>query len=125
MTNEIIDAANEVTNKAIDEIRDYFRATEEQGTHQKVDHALTWLGRANSMESTRLKSIALKLQAAKMIGLRGEELRPLIAELIASGAARAKSQETLAAEESTVKGESEAGKQQSRNKNANRSQTQP
>ena len=101
----------EIGSDAVLTLRDYFKAeTTPADTGKKADRALTLLGRINGMQSTRLKAMALQLQVCKAIGIRGEALRPLLAEIApgsyASGEPHAKIPGALESTESTSSGPS-------------------
>jgi hypothetical protein len=86
MTKETIHELNEVSGNAVSVLKRYFRtaitdAANENEDKKLPDRALTFLGRVNGMESTRLKAVALQFQIAKHMGMRGDPLRPLLMEL--------------------------------------------
>jgi len=75
-------ALNELAPSAINQLKHYLE-TETTNTNaaQKVDVALTLLGRINSNDAIRVKALALQFQIARSMGIKGEPLRPLLAEL--------------------------------------------
>ncbi len=90
--------------QAVAAIRDYFRNAD--SSDKKADFALRTLGRINGAQGSYLKMLALRLQGAKMRGLKGAELDPILADLglkpPASGPAARETQEPLAAMPVTV-----------------------
>ena len=98
MTKQTLEALNEVSTEAVSELKKYFSAADDD-KGKKADRALMLIGRINGMESNRLKDLALQLQIAKAVGVRGEALRPLLIELNpASYSVAAPEQKALASE---------------------------
>jgi hypothetical protein len=86
MTKDTVRDLNEVSADAVTVMKQYFRtaitkAANDVEDKKLPDRALTFLGRVNGVESTRLKALALQFNIAKHMGMRGEPLRPLLAEL--------------------------------------------
>lgn len=101
-----LQALEDIGPDMVDVLKRFFRSLEDDG--EKVDQALRGLGRLNGMRSHSLKQTATKIQAAKMFGIKGEALRPILQELLpesyASGEARKESQKALANGEPTDSG---------------------
>jgi len=80
MNNDATKALNELAPQAMAELKNFFE-TSNEGSAKKVDVALKLLGRINGNDSNRIKAIALQYQIARSMGLKGDPLRPLLAEL--------------------------------------------
>jgi hypothetical protein len=96
MDNRATDLINALAPQAIAELKNYF-ATADDGAGKRADVALKLLGRINGNDSNRLKALALQFQVARHMGLKGEPLRPLLAELNPQFARGAAAQESAGA----------------------------
>jgi len=74
------DAMNNLAPDAIQELKNYF-STADESAGKRADVALKLLGRINGNDSNRLKQLSLQFQVARHMGIKGEPLRPLLAEL--------------------------------------------
>jgi hypothetical protein len=74
---------NEAAPLAIAELKHFLQTETTDGNNnlKKIDVALTLLGRINSNDAIRIKGLALQFQIARSMGIKGEPLRPLLAEL--------------------------------------------
>jgi hypothetical protein len=91
MNKEATDIMNDMAPQALAELKHYFQTTDESAG-KRADVALKLLGRINGNDSNRLKLLALQFQVARQMGMKGEPLRPLLAELnpaFSSGQAQA------------------------------------
>ena len=76
---------DQLSEQALQALQSYFQTpVEEGGLGKRADRALTLLARRNGVMSLNLKALALKFGIARAMGLQGEPLRPLLAELGAS-----------------------------------------
>lgn len=81
---------DEVAGGAVDILRHYFQqplSTEEAGPNleRRVDRALLALGRVNGARLVEVRRMALQLQMARLLGLRGPALAPVLQPLLPQG----------------------------------------
>jgi hypothetical protein len=83
MDNQTTTALNDLAPQAVAEIKNYFQSTvdSEDSAYKRADLGLKVLGRVNGNDSNRIKVLALQFQVARMMGVKGDMLRPLLAEL--------------------------------------------
>ena len=81
MDVESTKSLNELALNATAELKSFFESSPDDNKQRRVDVALKLLGRINGNDSNRLKMLALQFQIARSMGLKGEPLRPLLAEL--------------------------------------------
>lgn len=79
MNIQTTDALNELAPDAVAELKRFFHASDDNG--KKADYALKLLGRINGNDSNKIKLLSLQFQIARLMGVKGEPLRPLLSEL--------------------------------------------
>lgn len=73
-------ALNDLASDSINSIREYFQSGSDSATGKAV-MALKVLSRINGNDANRIKLLALHYQIARQSGLKGDSLKPLLAEL--------------------------------------------
>lgn len=73
-------ALNDIAPQAVESIKDYFNSGSDNA-HDRANLALKVLGRINGNDGNRLKLLALQFSIARYAGLKGDGLKPLLAEL--------------------------------------------
>ena len=80
MDTEATKALNDLAPQALDSIKDYF-TTGSDSANGRANMALKVLSRINGNDANRLKLLSLQFAIARHAGLKGTELKPLLAEL--------------------------------------------
>jgi len=80
MDTEASKALNDLAPQALESIKDYF-TTGSDNANGRANMALKVLSRINGNDANRLKLLSLQFAIARHSGMKGPELRPLLAEL--------------------------------------------
>ena len=80
MDTDATKALNDLAPQALESIKDYFTTGSDSAT-AKANMALKLLSRINGNDANRLKLLSLQFAIARHAGMKGAELKPLLADL--------------------------------------------